>query len=131
MRPASFLYNYISSAVLTQVCEWFFANQWQQIKPALSDPIHHGSSPTDKMTVLSILRSLRDMVIFVTLLWWIDVCLHLFDGDFSDGFEWMSVFSCQYLLLCCNYFILHWLENLNQCPGWQCWFFSRMSLCDV
>lgn len=51
------------------------------------------------------------MVIFVTLLWWIDVCLHLFDGDFLmvlNGclYSHGSIFFSVIILYCIDWKIL-------------------------
>lgn len=105
--------------------------------PSIVEPVWSKHSCTklltDRVTVLSTLRWLCATVIFVILLWWIDVCFCLLDGDhfFPDGSELASAFLCLHPLLCCNDSIFLWLEEPNQCPGWQRWFFDRMSLCDL
>lgn len=85
----------ISSAVLTQVCEWFLVNQLQTDQTCFSPvPDHHGANSvqklihqitdwqTDSMTALSILHWFARHEDCMILLWWIDFSLCLFDGDF-------------------------------------------------
>lgn len=118
----------MSCAVLIGVFEWVIVSQLQTLPsphPAIMAPVWSKCSftklLTDRVTVLSTLCWLCSTVIFVILLWWIDVCLCRLDWWFFIFFSWLFwVGVCILMptsssLLEC--FIFLWLEKPNQCPG--------------
>lgn len=123
-------------AVLTWVCEWFFASwlQMNQHGSPLTHPSWNQSGPNShsencwliEWLCFRLYAECALLLIFVILLWWIDVYFCLLDDDFSWQ-SWidilMSTCLCLMLLLLCYDFTLLWLKEPNQWPGWQCRFF--------
>lgn len=127
----------ISSAVLTQVCQWNQLQTDQTYFPPVPD--HHGANSTQKL-IDQITDWLNDCLFHSILTalcgdcmiwWWLDLRLRLCDGDFPWSSQW---FHSSILFHHCNCFRFPWLENRNrQSSEWWRWFFdwdNLMGLCD-